>query len=1789
MVRCILEYNLGLLHFLNKSSFQTQPSIVKNIYAKFQFLAIQFLVVFGLSAQNLVPNYSFEDYSSCPTSQDQVYLLDDWYKPTGLSTDYFNSCFVLPSPWPVDVPDNFVGFQETITGDGYAGVVTYVAGDNIWKEYLQVLLTEPLIAGECYDVEMFSSLAEKSDWGSNGLGIYLSVTPPPIDQDGTIYLTPQFYHTDVQLDTENWVSLNGTYTAIGGEQYLTIGLFFEYGTFDVEPLIPPGNFQNLAYYYIEDVRVELNTLEEEIEVEICEGECYEYDGVQYCEEGVFEIPIEGACFSSVTLTINPAEVAIADIASPLLLNCNNIFVTLDASGSSSGNGVTYQWTGPNNFSSNQQNPVVFEPGVYTLIVEGDFLCPAETTIEVIQDLSEPNINAEVSGPLDCNNVIVVLSGSSNTLNSTFHWFGPGVDIYTQNTTTDQVGVYTLTVTGANGCSSIEEVEVVADLEIPNVFAEVSGVLGCNNSSVALLGSSTTPNVTYQWSGPSVNTDNPITSTDLPGDYTFMVIGSNGCIAVTVVNVIEENVDLDIEAVVNDTLDCINTSVTLTGSTTEPNVTYQWSGPGLLVDSSVAFVDTAGDYTLTIVTDNGGCSADTTITVMQNIETPEIIIPSPDVLNCDVTTVGIDASNSNGGGMLNFEWQDEIGNILGVDSILTTDSSGNYTLILTNVENGCADSSIVQVNQDIETPIAEAELEGLLTCENNDVSLDGSNSIGDSLSFQWLDENDELLDSVDITYVSQSGIYTLIVTNQNNGCTDSTEFEVIEDIENPIADAGSDDNLTCDDTEATLDGSNSMGENLSFQWLDENSEVVADQAISLISQAGVYTLIVTNGSNGCTATDSVIVIPDTNIPTAIIESPEELNCQNIEITLDGSNSTSVSNNSAFEWLDDLGNLISINEQIIVSTPGFYTLVITDIESGCTHSAEVEVFEDIENPIADAGPNGNLTCDDSEATLDGSNSSGNNLSYEWLDENNQFVDDQAITQVTQPGTYILIVTNGNNSCTAMSSVSVIPDANIPNAVIEIPEELNCENNEVTLDGSNSTSVSNNSAFEWLYGIGNSISINDQIIVSTPGFYTLIVTDVESGCTHFTEIEVIEDIENPIADSGPNGILTCVDSEATLDGSNSSGNNLSFEWLDENNIFVDDQAVVQVSQTGIYTLIIIDGDNGCTASAEVNVITDVNIPNAIIQFAGELNCQNTELTLDGSNSTSANNNTEFEWLDDLGNSISMNDQIVVSYPGFYTLIVTDIENGCIHSTAVEVVQNIESPLVVIDNTGPLSFDCNTSSIVLDASASSPFGNISFEWSTIDGNILSNGDAPNPEIDQTGVYILTITNLTNFCTATDSIIIVEDFDYPDAIIENPQTLTCLITEITLDASESSTIGDFTYSWTSIPLGGIISGENTLQPIINQTGIYTLIVLNNENGCTAENSINVSQDINPPIAVASVDNQFDCLTENVTLDGDGSSQGLEFNYQWTGSGIIENEFTLFPTVYQAGDYNLVVTNQQNGCTASALINVIENSNEPVGFSYEMLPPDCFASQGSIEIILVDGGEMPYLFSIDGGENFSQLASFSSLDPGNYTILVQDANGCEYEEPFTIPYINEIDVYLEPEVLLNLGDDYEINAIINFPIDEIDTIIWTPTEGLSCTDCSNPIVNSISEMTQYSVTIININGCQATDDIILRLGKTREVFIPNTFTPLNADGVNDVFMIFGNNDKIKEIYTFKIFDRWGEIVFETNHFQPNDPSKGWNGIFKNEKLNPAVFVYFTEIEFIDGVKQIYSGDVTLVD
>ena len=166
--------------------------------------------------------------------------------------------------------------------------------------------------------------------------------------------------------------------------------------------------------------------------------------------------------------------------------------------------------------------------------------------------------------------------------------------------------------------------------------------------------------------------------------------------------------------------------------------------------------------------------------------------------------------------------------------------------------------------------------------------------------------------------------------------------------------------------------------------------------------------------------------DTIVPIADPGAGGTLDCENSVITLGGSG-TSNGNNIIYEWLDQNNSVIAITSMTDVSLPGTYTLIVTDISNNCFTSAEIIIPQDIQTPVSEAGNDETLNCQLIELTLDGSqSSSGQNITYQWLDSNGNVVSDEVNKLVNQPDTYTLVVTNTDNSCSSVSTVML--DKNI-----------------------------------------------------------------------------------------------------------------------------------------------------------------------------------------------------------------------------------------------------------------------------------------------------------------------------------------------------------------------------------------------------------------------------------------------------------------------------------------------------------------------------------------------------------------------------------------------------------------------------------------------------------------------------------------------------------------------------------------------------------------------------------------
>ncbi|MCB0643254.1 MAG: gliding motility-associated C-terminal domain-containing protein, partial [Phaeodactylibacter sp.] len=577
---------------------------------------------------------------------------------------------------------------------------------------------------------------------------------------------------------------------------------------------------------------------------------------------------------------------------------------------------------------------------------------------------------------------------------------------------------------------------------------------------------------------------------------------------------------------------------------------------------------------------------------------------------------------------------------------------------------------------------------------------------------------------------------------------------------------------------------------------------------------------------------------------------------------------------------------------------------------------------------------------------------------------------------------------------------------------------------------------------------------------------------------------------------------------------------------------------------------------------------------------NCYQPGLQLDGS-ASSTGSDFQYTWQDDqatvIGSSINQN----ISTSGWYYLQVLNSANGCSSLDSVLIDEDFAAPTALAGTDGLL--DCSDPSYTLDGSASSSGPNFSYEWQNEAGSVLSTMNALN--VQSPGTYILTVFNQENGCASADTAVVTTNQIFPVAQVFTPDLLTCVQLEATLNTQGSSMGSNYDYLWSTLSGPGQVQ-QGPDGPFVLQPGLYELIVLDSSNGCSDTATVQVNQDIAPPVADAGATLHLNCFQEDGQLDGSQSTPIGQLGFAWTTTDgqINASALTATPTVAAAGIYLLTVTDLDNGCTDQADISVTASFLETLEVA--PTPPNCYGETGLLEITQTLGGVPPYLYSIDGGAQFSSQTFYANLEAGLYEVLVQDADGCTLEQTVEVTSPPALTAFVEPQVFLRLGDSYQLEIQTNLLPGQIDSILWTPDTYLDCTDCPDPITSPLDNI-QYEVIVVDTAGCIVRGLTDIYVDGRSQIYIPNGFSP-DGDGQNEVFMIFAATHHVQNIRAFQVFNRWGEEVFAAYNFQPNDPTFGWDGSFRGQALDPAVFVYYAEIELIDGRREVVKGDVVLV-
>ncbi len=1524
---------------------------------------------------------------------------------------------------------------------------------------------------------------------------------------------------------------------------------------------------------------------------------------------------EASTFVSADLNL-PTAVADPDTS----LNCNITTVIIDGSGSSGGPNLSFSWTTTNGniiSGTTADSIIVDSAGVYELIVTNDDNgCTAVALANVSSDFTQPVIDIADPDTLDCSvtNFSLDASGSTGINSLLFVWTTATGNIVSGDSTAmpeiDQLGTYLLVLTDdGNGCTSIDSVLVEGDLTPPILDIAPPEELNCNINELNLDASGSQTGVSFSW---TTNTGNIVSgentaqpNVDQSGIYYLTITDpNNGCTAADSVDV-EADQSLPIaEAGAVVQLDCTTISANLDGtsSSTGTEFSYLWTTTnGDILNGETTLepeIGSGGTYVLIVTNDSTGCTSQDNVIIPQNNDLPTADASVDEELNCLNATVTIDATNSSSGSDYSFVWNTPNGNIINGSNTLEpeVDQAGTYILTVTNLNSNCTATATVILTENFTTPQADPGSPATLTCTNDTLQLNGSNSIlGNNDSVLWTTPDGSFAEGENILTptITASGTYTLTITNNESGCTNEASVLIDENMATPVADAGNPVELTCAITSISLNGNgSSQSGNFSYLWTTQNGNIVSGEngLMPVVDAEGDYLLTVTDNDNGCENTSEVEVSLNGLFPDADAGATAELTCAITETTLNGSGD--VGNEFTYLWTTTDGVIVS-NENTLnpmVGASGTYTLTVTNQDNGCISTDDVFISENTIPPSVDAGPTDELSCTQTQLSLNGTgNAPSNNISFSWATPNGNILSgsDSPTPLVNAAGTYWLTITDNENGCVDSASVTITQDANVPIADAGATATLTCDVTSIQLDGSGS-SANANITYLWTTPDGNIVSGEMTLSpeIDSPGTYLLTVTDVANNCDAVSSVLINENTTPPAANAGPDGLLTCDVTALVLDGTASAnGPDFTYQWTTANGNIVSDATtnMPSVDASGIYEVVVTNIATGCTNTASVEVTEDTTPPTVFIETPPILTCELVETTLDASNS-STGNQFSYLWTTTTGNIVSddTSPTPLINANGDYNLLITNDLTGCTATASVSVSINTVLPFA---DAGPsIELDCITTVSALNGTGSSTGSNFQYSWVTGNGNIVSGETTLTPQVNAAGNYTLTVLDETNGCLSTAEVEVTEDVELPIINILPPAILTCKAPETTIDAGGSSMGIIYQYDWTT-QNGNIVNGQNTPLLTVDEPGDYVLTISNSDNGCEASTSVIVGEDVDLPAVDAGPSYELHCNLTEVNLMGNTDVSVGQFTAAWdTGNGnIVSGDQSLTPLVNAPGTYQLTIVNTATGCSNTNEVVVTENVLSD--FDFEIQDPTCLDPSGVVEFTDVVGGAAPFSYSLDNGQSFSTQPIFPNLSNGLYDLVVQDANGCTLTDVALLAEPPEIEVFLEAQVVLDLGESYQMNAQTSLPDNEIGSVEWMPSDDLSCDDCLAPLATPLQQ-THYEVKVTSIDGCTAIATTALFVRKNVDIYVPNAFSP-NGDGTNDLLIVYAGGNGVSKISSFKIFSRWGESVFEYFDFPPNDPQYGWNGKHKGETMNPAVFVWTAEVELVDGSKRLLKGDVTL--
>lgn len=1217
------------------------------------------------------------------------------------------------------------------------------------------------------------------------------------------------------------------------------------------------------------------------------------------------------------------------------------------------------------WSSGQTTDVIdgLSAGYYELVVTDANGCTA--VLDYSLEPEYPGVSLEADGNITCTHPVVTLDGTGSSFGDdfVFTWNAENGGQFISATDslvvwTDAAGSYTLEIINLlNGCSSLATLEVAVDTILPIVDAGPDLDVPCTNSEVTINGDgSTGSSFTHEWSSEDSgniieggNTLSPLVNH--AGTYILTTKNlENGCSASDTMTVTGAN-EPPVAAVQGGELTCLTTEIQLAVEADTSGTSFKWTGPGgFSSDELSPLVSTVGEYLFTITDTMTTCTTVAVAEVLENT-TPPVVETSGGILTCTHSTVTLTATAESADVI--FTWSGPNG-FSSFEPNPEVSEAGEYTLEAIDTLTGCVAAAIETVGIDTLAPTADAGTGGTLTCAVPSLLLDGSaSSQGDDYAYLWTTDDGIILSGEETLTpeVGAAGTYTLTVTNQVNGCTDTDEVEVFEDTLAPDVDAVGG-VITCFEPSTQLTGIFDTT-HVSFVWEGPNGFTSFEQN-PVASAGGDYFLIVTDTLNGCSSTATATVIAFTTAPELTLTASDTITCAITEATLTVSSQLQ---DVVYAWSGPNGYQ-SGDSIITVTDPGVFTVLAIELVYGCIALDSITLEGNLVAPVANAGTGFNLDCHVTSGLLDGTLSSqGAEFTYAWSTQDGNIVSgEETLTpEVDAAGTYTLTVTNTGNGCISSDEAEVVQIAPVT-AEISNVTNVSCHG---SADGSATVTAGGgvgNFTYAWSSG-----SLNATATGLVVGSYSVTVYD-GSNCTAEATVIIGQPTVLTANASATAQSLAGVDDGTATANPDGGTSPYSFEWSNgETTQDISDLA------PGAYTVIITDA-NGCTAIETVNV----NAFDCIL--TGTISA--TDVTCFGDATGTATVILEnaiapiqFTWSN--GDTLATAANLAA---GVYNVTASDSTNCSISLT---ITVNQPTPIIVSElfhTNLTCTTDQNGSVTVAANGGAQPY---SFVW--FDGS-------EGPSISGLGIgdYDVVVTD-GNGCEVTYTTTISSDDNEPPTLVLQDITVSldengqAVITAEMFDAGSSDNCGIATWSVSPESFDCSQTGD--------QTVTITVIDLNgNESSANANVTILDDQApvlVCPDNVVISACNtelfyDLPAVTDNCFANPDllqlteGLPSGAEFP-----AGLTTQTFSYTDDSGNAG-------------TCSFTVEVVE----ALAVSYTLSNVSCAgACDGSINLTLSNGLE-PYQILWSNGDSGEEL---NGLCAGSYTASITDEGGCSLE------------------------------------------------------------------------------------------------------------------------------------------------------------------------------------------------